>query len=172
MASYVDYAVDMTYDMHGPWDTYADLNTPLYTPTESSPQYKVSVDTSLKAWINAGFPKDKLVMGIAFYGYINSGVSSTNHGLYSTYSSAKSIGYDSIVSTYLSNPLFIKYFHAVAQVPYLYGNGQFISYDDPDSIAKKLQYSSANGLRGASAWELSTDKSAALLTAAFNNLGN
>ena len=171
LANYVDYAVDMTYDLHGPWDTYADLNTPLYTPTESSPQYKVSVDSSLKAWINAGFPKDKLVMGIAFYGYDYSGVSSVNNGLYSSFTSASSIGFDEIASTYLSSPSYTRYFHSTAQVPYLFGNGHLISYDDPDSIARKLQYSTANGLRGASAWELSYDKSAALLNAAYNNLG-
>lgn len=28
----VDYIFLMSYDMHGPWDTFADFNAPLYTP--------------------------------------------------------------------------------------------------------------------------------------------
>lgn len=171
LAKYADYAVDMTYDLHGPWDTYADLNTPLYTPEEYSPQYKISVNSSVRSWISAGFPADKLVMGIAFYGYVYNGVSQTNNGLYQKFTSAKSAGYDSIVSAYLSNPLYERFFHSTGQVPYLYGAGQFISYDDAESIAAKMRYAAANGLRGASAWELSYDRTSVLLGSAYRNLG-
>jgi len=33
----VDYIFLMSYDMHGPWDTFADFNAPLYTPSGSTP---------------------------------------------------------------------------------------------------------------------------------------
>ena len=170
LAGYVDYAVDMTYDLHGPWDAYTDLNAPLYTPTETSPQYKISVDSSIQSWVSAGFPANKLVMGVPFYGYIYSGASSANNGLYQTFTSAQSIGYDSIAANYLTNSQFSKLYHSAAKVPYLYGNGQFISYDDAASITLKSQYASAKGLKGMSAWELSYDKNATLLGAVFNNL--
>jgi chitinase len=170
LAGYVDYAIDMTYDLHGPWDTYADLNAPLYMPAESSPQYKISVDSSLNYWLSAGFPANKLVMGVPFYGYVYDGVSSVNNGLYQGYTSAKALGYDGIVSSYLSNNQYTKLYHSTAMVPYLYGNGKFISYDDPASIAKKAQYAASNGLRGISAWELSYDKSSMLLNAAYSNI--
>jgi chitinase len=170
LANYVDYAVDMTYDLHGPWDSYTDLNAPLYTPAEASPQYKVSVDSSIRSWVSAGFPSSKLVMGVPFYGYIYSGVSSANNGLYQRFTSAKSIGYDSLVSSYLSNGLFSKFYHSGAQVPYLFGNSQFISYDDATSMALKAQYSAAKGLKGMSAWELSYDKTYTLLGSAYNNM--
>lgn len=169
LANYVDYAVDMTYDLHGPWDSRADLNAPLYTPTESSPQYKISADSSLKLWLNAGFPADKLVMGIPFYGYVYDGAGSENGGLYQNFTSAQAAGYDRIASSYLNNPTFTKFFHPVGQVPYLYGSGKFISYDDPDSIAKKARYAAQKGLRGISAWELGYDKASALLTSAYDN---
>lgn len=170
LANIVDYAVDMTYDLHGPWDAYTDFNAPLYTPAESSPQYKISVDSSIQSWRSAGFPAVKLVMGVPFYGYLYSGVSFVNNGLYQRFTSAKAIGYDSIVSTCFTNAAFAPFYHTVGQVPYLFGNGQFISYDDAASIAKKAQYASVKGLRGVSAWELSYDRSFALLGAAFQNL--
>jgi chitinase len=170
LAGIVDYAVNMTYDLHGPWDDYADFNAPLFTPAESSPQYKISVDSSMKYWQNAGFPKNKLVMGIPFYGYVYGGVGSSNNGLYQRFSVAKAYGYDSIVSSFLSDSLYAKHFHPSARVSFLYGNGKFISYDGPASIASKAQYAVTNGLRGVSAWELGYDKSSALLSAAYQTL--
>lgn len=170
ISSYLDYAVIMTYDLHGPWDSYTDFNAPLYSPTEPSPQYKSSTASSVQSWLNTGFPASKLVMGVPFYGYIYSGVSSANHGLFQTFSSGKAIGYDSIVKTYLSNSSYTKYTNTGGQVPYLYGNGTFISYDDASSIAAKARYSSLKGLRGAAAWELSFDQSYTLIHSVYNNI--
>lgn len=170
LAGCVDYAVDMTYDLHGPWDAYADLDAPLYTPAEPSPQYKVSVDSSLRAWENGGFPSGKLVMGVPFYGYIYSGVSAANDGLYSRFTSAKAIGFDAIVSRYLSNGLFAEFFNTTAQVPTLFGGTTFISYDNASSIALKAQYSVSHGLRGVSAWELSYDRNGTLLSPVHSSL--
>lgn len=171
LAAYVDYAVDMTYDLHGPWDAYTDLNAPLYTPGDSSPQYRISVDSSVSAWLNAGFPANKLIMGIPFYGYIYSGVGPANSGLYQKFSSARSIGYDSIAGSYLSDGSYAKMMSSAGQVPYLYGNGYFISYDDAASIAAKARYASFKGLMGVSAWELGYDRNYTLLQSAYNNLG-
>lgn len=170
IASYLDYAVDMTYDLHGPWDNYTDFNAPLYEPNESSPQYKASTASSIQSWLNTGFPANKLVMGVPFYGYLYSGVSSTNRGLFQPFSSAKAIGFDSIVSTYLSNSSYAKYTNTGGQVPYLYGNGTFISYDDAASIAAKARFSASKGLRGAAAWELSFDRSYALIHSVYSNI--
>lgn len=170
LSSYVDYAILMTYDLHGPWDTYTDFNAPLYTPSETSPQYKVSADSSVKAWISAGFPASKIVMGVPFYGYMYSGVANSNNGLYKTYTGSSSIDYDKIVSGYLSNSAFTKFYHPEAKVPYLSGGSVFISYDDPASIAVKANYITANNLAGASIWELSQNKDGTMINALYNNL--
>jgi chitinase len=164
----LDYLFIMGYDLHGSWDDYADFNAPLYTPTEPSPQYKVSVNQGISAYLNAGASPKKLVLGVPFYGYCYEGVSSANHGLYSTFTSAKSIGHDSIVSKYLSNPAFTSYTHSTAMVPYLYGNNTFISYENPQSIAQKAALAKQRGLLGVGAWELSFDRSAVLLTSEYN----
>jgi chitinase len=158
----------MGYDLHGSWDDYSDFNAPLYAPTEPSPQYKVSVNQGIQAYLNAGASPRKLVLGMPFYGYCYTGVSAVNHGLYSTFTSAKSIGYDSVVANYLSNPAFTSYYHSTAMVPYLFGNNTFISYENPQSIAKKAALAKQYGLLGVGAWELSFDRSAVLLTSAYN----
>jgi len=170
LAGCVDYAVIMTYDIHGPWDTYSDFNSPLYTPSEPSPQYKVSIDSVVKAWISAGFPASKAVLGVPFYGYLYTGVASANNGLYSTFTGASSVPYDKIVSTYLSNPAFVKFRHSEAQIPWLFNGSSFISYDDPESIAAKANYVKINNLAGVSVWELSQNKTGTLLKALTDNL--
>lgn len=170
VAGIVDYIFVMTYDMHGPWDQYADFNAPLYTPSESSPQYKNSVYDGIQAYLGKGVPASKLVLGMPFYGYLYQGVDSTNGGLYSRFSSAKAVTYDTVRGAYLSNSAYTKHRHATAQVPYLSGNGLFLSYEDPASIAAKAALAKSLNLAGAGAWSLAQDTSGALLKSAYQAL--
>jgi chitinase len=110
------------------------------------------------AWLAAGFNPNKLAVGIPFYGYVYSGVSPTGNGLYQRFSSAKAVGYDSLVSNYLSNSLFAHFFSASADVSWLYGNSTFISCEDAGSVTQKAMYAAGKGLRGASVWELDYGK--------------
>ena len=170
IANYVDYASIMTYDIHGLGDSYTDLNAPLYVPTESSPQYKWSVDQAVKAWITSGFPASKIVMGVPFYGYIYNGVTGGGTGLYKNYSGGSSISYDSLLSNYISNGSYTKYFHPVALVPWMFNGSTFISFDNEISMGDKAKYIVQNNLAGASIWELSQNKGGQLLNALTLNL--
>lgn len=166
VAGIVDHIFLMAYDYHGSWDRYADLNAPLYTPTESTPQYKSSVNDSVQAFLNKGIPAGKLVLGMPFYGRLYQGVKSANNGLYSVFSSSRSVTYREISSTYLKDSSYAKFRHSQAQVPTLYGKGSFLSYDDPQSIAAKALLAKSKGLAGFGAWELSQDSNSALLESA------
>ena len=170
IASYVDYATIMTYDIHGTWDSYTDLNAPLYTPTDTSPQYKLSADQSVKAWTSVGFPASKIVLGVPFYGYIYNNVTGGGNGLYKPFSGGSSISYDKILSSYLMNSSYIKYFQSVALVPWLFNGSTFISYDDETSVAYKAKYVITNNLAGVGIWELSQNKGGQLLNALVTNL--
>lgn len=170
IANYVDYATIMTYDIHGTWDSYTDLNAPLYTPTDVSPQYKMSADQSVKAWTSAGFPSSKIVLGVPFYGYIYSNVTGGGNGLYKPFSGGSSISYDKILSSYLTNSNYTKYFHSAALVPWLFNGSTFISYDDETSISYKAKYVVTNNLAGVGIWELSQNKGGQLLNALVTNL--
>ena len=122
-----------------------------------------SVADGVQAYLTAGVPADKLVLGIPFYGYLYEGVSQENQGLYSTFTSARSIGYDSIRSSYLNQPGMRAGFHEGAAVPYLYGNQRFLSYEDVRSVAAKAAYAKQNGLAGIGVWELSQNADGTLL---------
>lgn len=169
VAGIVDYIFVMTYDIHGPWDSYADFNAPLYRPQENSPHYKNSVYDGVSAYLSSGVPASKIVLGMPFYGYIYQGVSAQNNGLYSRFSSAKSISYNTIRNSYLNTAAYSQHRHSTAQVPYLYGNQSFISYDDPQSISAKANMAREMGLAGVGAWELSHDTSGALLSSAYTS---
>lgn len=160
VAQLVDLIFLMAYDLHGPWDRYADFNAPLYAPSGFSPQYSASVSDSLRAWLNAGVPAGQLVLGMPLYGYCYQGAV----GLYSSYISAVSVPYDTVVSQYLSNAMPQR--HSDAQVPYLSGGGFFLTYDDEASIAAKAELAAAYDLAGVGFWELSQDSGAALVRSA------
>lgn len=161
----VDYSEIMTYDIHGSWDSYTDLNAPLFNPVLNSPQDVWSVDSSVECWLSAGFPAAKLMLGVPFYGYIYSGVSSSQNGLFQTYSSCKSIGFDTIAAKYLGSGGYTRFIPDGALTPCLFGNSNFITYDDAASLAKKAVYAVSKNLGGVAAWELTQDRSAVLLSA-------
>ena len=78
--------------------------------------------------------------------------------------------YHDIVANYL--PTMTRYWDADAQVPYLYDPSRrlWISYDDPQSIKAKADFIKDRGLGGAMFWELSNDRSYALLDSLVANL--
>jgi len=160
---YIDFANIMTYDMHGVWDKYTDFNSPLYA-NNSSPNYvKWSINSAVKSWINAGFPKEKIVMGVPFFGKQYNMVNLSANGLYQTYKGGSSISYADIVSKYLNKPGVIKYYHSESMVPWLYDGMTFISYENEESIEHKAEYIKSKGLGGVMIWELSNDPNKILL---------
>ena len=168
VAETVDHIFLMAYDLHGPWDSSADFNAPLYTPSDGPPRYRASVDDGISAWLARGVPAEKLVLGMPLYGYIYQGVSSRNSGLYQSFQSAKSVSWDKVKGEYRNRSAYRQFRHEEAKVPYLYGSRSFLSYDDPDSIAAKAELARRRGLGGVGFWELSQDTAGDLIQSAWN----
>lgn len=163
IAKTVDYGFIMTYDLHGGWDAYTDFNTHIYTPSGTSPQGKSSVDAAVRAWISNGFPASKLILGVPFYGYAYSGTANVGGGLWQHYSKCTTVGYDTIVSKYLTDKSFENQSSSSAKVPYLFYGSTFISFDDENSITLKAKYAVSKGLFGVGAWDISYDKNGKLI---------
>lgn len=168
--NYLDYVNLMTYDIHGPWDLYCDFNSPLFDNNDQSFQYKISIDSSIKAWLNAGLPADKLVVGVPFYGYKYDVLKNANGGLYQKHTNGKALSYKDIKVNYSSNPEYTKNFHEESLVPWLYNGNTFISYDDTQSIGLKAEYIREQNLGGAMIWELSQDFEGELLNSLYEGL--
>ncbi len=170
LKQYVDYVNVMSYDIHGTWDRYTDFNAPLYGNNDITLQYKGSVDQSINSWLSVGFPAQKIVMGVPFYGILYKAVSSSNNGLYQVYSGGNSISFKNIVANYLDKPGYVRRFHSISKVPWLYNGAYFISYDDEESLQMKGTYVKAKGLGGVMIWELSQDSNGRLLNTLYNSL--
>ncbi len=169
ISQYEDYANIMTYDIHGTWEPYTNFNAPLYH-ADSQQSYNISVNSSVQEWLKAGFSKDKLVMGVPFYGFIYKSVASVNNGLLQTYSGGASISYAAIAANYLNQPSYGRYHDSIAKVPWLFGNSTFITYEDEQSMAEKARYVRNNGLSGVMIWELSQDPKRILLNSLYKEL--
>jgi len=170
IAPYLDFVNLMTYDLHGHWDTHTDLLAPLYANQDSSPQYKTSVEQAVDTWLNASFPREKLVLGIPFYGYLYSSVPDSNRGLYQKFGGASSISYHDIIKNYLNKPGYNRFVHSQSKVPWLFNGTIFISYEDGESIGYKSEFIKSKNLGGAMIWELSQDPSGELLGTLNRNL--
>lgn len=157
VAQYVDYGLIMTYDLHGSWESVTDFNAPLYSSGGTS------VDSGVRSWLDNGFPANKLILGVPFYGYAYRGVPNADAGLRQGFSSASAVGYDAIRS-YLNNASYRKYSDPSADVPWLFNGSTFVSYDDAASLREKTQYAVSKHLLGVGAWNLTFDRTGTLLS--------
>ncbi|XP_033753351.1 probable chitinase 10 [Pecten maximus] len=159
IARYLDFINLMTYDLHGSWESVTGHNSPLYSPNLNSQDFAV------RYWIGQGAPKEKLVLGLGFYGRSFTLRSPSDHSMW-----AAAIG-PGIAQPHTKTEGFMAYFEVCSLVvrgwerqwsteskaPYAYSDTQWVSYDDMDSIAEKAQYIRSKGLGGAMVWTVDMD---------------
>jgi chitinase len=172
----LDWINVMTYDMTGSHRSgVTDFNAPFAESSgdPSVPRWKrfSSVVGTIDSFLDEGVPRDKLVVGVPFYGRGFTGVPANNDGLYQPFTGTISTDFHTITSDYLA--AYQRFRHPEAEVPWLYdpASGTMLSYDDPESIGRKTDYVIAEGLGGIMFWELSgDDKESSLLTAISSRL--
>ncbi len=164
---YVDSVNLMTYDFYEAGsDPTTGHHACLYT-NPSDPK-KVSADSSVNAYLQAGVSPQKIVLGAPFYGRAWAEVESKNNGLFQVGKEAKlHASYQEIAEKYLDKNGFVRYWDSKASAPYLWNETSrvFISFDDVDSMKLKCQYVLQHRLRGMMFWEYSGDHGGDLLRA-------
>lgn len=152
----VDRVNLMTYDLINGYSTETGHHTALY----SNPSQKESTDNCVQALIRMGVPREKLVIGAAFYGRMWEGVADVNHGLYQAGKFIRGVDYKHIDTELSTDKGYITYWDDVTKAPYRYNAQEklFFTYDDKKSIALKTQYALDQHLDGIMFWELSLDK--------------
>lgn len=144
----LDWFGIMTYDIGGTWEKTVYHTSPLYP----SPQNSGSVDNSATYYINKGIPKEKLLTGMAFYGY-----KYTATGMYQSHTAGEGSSITYVDAEILRNSGTWDYFwDNTAKVPYLQNKArtQVVSYDDTASIRLKADYIKNSKLGGTIIWEL------------------
>ncbi len=156
VAATVDYVNLMTYDMRSQQtNEYTGHHTNLYPQTgdEEGPYSAGTVEM----FHAAGVPYEKLVLGSAFYGKGFTGCDSyLNNGLNvkAGKESWERVGgsYEILKRDYIGQNGYVRYWDDQAKAPYLYNGKNFITYEDPDSIAEKCKYIKERGLAGLMYW--------------------
>lgn len=159
---YLDYVQLMTYDLRGGFQTLTGHHTPLFETDVDL--FRASVDSAVKDFMADGVPKEKIVIGSAFYSRIWKGVPNVDNGLIQMAETVGTYGpgYGTLVEEYINKNGFKRYFDDTAKAPYLFDGSTFISYDDEESIAHKVKYLKEKGLYGIMYWEYCTDSTKTL----------
>lgn len=160
---YLDFVQVMTYDMRGGFQILTGHHTNLYTP--SGDLFRISTESSINMFVQAGVPREKIVIGVAFYSRIWQQVPDINQGLHQMAGSTGGYGPDftDLAANYINSNGYTRYWDEEAKAPYLFNGTSFISYDDEESIRHKCDYVKNNNLGGMMFWEYGCDQTHRLL---------
>ncbi|MDP4285571.1 MAG: glycoside hydrolase family 18 protein [Bacteroidota bacterium] len=151
----VDFVNLMTYDLVSGYANKTGHHTALYSTTQ---QYE-STNRAVTELINDKVPKNKIVIGAAFYAKVWENVPDSNFGLYQTGKYKMNVDYKNFNTKLSSDSGFIYHWDEEAQAPFLYNPAQklFATFDDKKSIELKTKYLVDKGLGGIMFWELPCD---------------
>jgi chitinase len=154
---------------HFPAPLFASSSDPEPDPRKRS---SYNVDAAVQAYLSAGVPAIKIVVGIPFFGYGWAGVTNVNHGLYQsatgaaqgTWSSDGVFDFEDLSNNYVQT--YLRFWSTECSAPWLYSPDSeiMIGYDDAQSVALKADYVTANNLGGVMIWPLSADDAQSSLT--------
>jgi chitinase len=158
IAGLLDFINLMTYDYHESEDPVTNHLAPLQG-SKADPTYSDYgwIDATVADFLAAGVPADKLVLGLPFYGAGWKDVPDVNHGMYQR-AGGPAQGHGTFTKL---QPLegFELFRDPETQAAWLYNPATHVlwTYEDPVTIATKMQYVKKRGLGGAMFWELSDD---------------
>ena len=170
VAAICDYVQIMTYDIRSGFQREAGHHTGLFT--SPGDRLNGSVKASVDAFHAAGVPREKIVIGAAFYSRRWDGLPDVNHGLFQQAQTVGQYGpgYTRLVEEFIDRNGFTRYWDDDAKAPYLFNGSSLISYDDPESIRLKCEYLKEEGLLGIMYWDHGSDPSRKLLGAMWETL--
>ena len=156
VAPMVDKINLMTYDLVNGNSTITGHHTPLY----STPQQIESTDHAVRYLDSVGIPKNKMIIGAAFYGRTFDVEQDSMNGLYQKGKFNKAISYKNLNRDSLQVEGFVSNWDETAKAPYMYSaaNKQLITFDDEKSMGLKTKYVLDNQLGGIMFWQLNEDK--------------
>jgi len=146
----------MTYDLVHGASTVTGHHTPLYSTAEQLE----STDHAVHYLDSIGVPKNKMVIGAAFYARVFDVATDEKNGLYQSGKFNRGLSFARLDMDSLQQEGFIYYWDDVAKAPYMYSanKNQLITFDDKKSIMLKTQYALDQGLEGIMFWQLREDK--------------
>ncbi|MEM6345257.1 MAG: glycoside hydrolase family 18 protein [Bacteroidota bacterium] len=169
---YLDFVNVMTYDFYGAWTPQTGHHANL-RPSDTTAMIERSAQQAITEHLAAGIPKEKLVLGAAFYGRGWTGVKPEKQGLHQPYDGeALSAAYKELVADFARLEGTLSLWDSTAQTPFLWNEAQrtFYSYEDTLSLRLKANYVQNQGLGGMMFWHIRHDTADVLLGSIYRNL--
>ncbi|RNA12043.1 chitotriosidase-1 isoform X1, partial [Brachionus plicatilis] len=167
ISRYVDFVNLMAYDFHGSWSIKTGFHSALYSKSgDLSWENTLNVDWSVNYWLKKGCPREKLILGIAFYGRGFKLANSQSNKVGSPSRGSSRAGKFTQEAGFLS-------FYEICQikkeknlaeefdnelgVPGLTFDNQWIGYENQESVILKASYIKDMCLGGAMVWTIDFD---------------
>ncbi|KAJ1941898.1 hypothetical protein FBU59_003366, partial [Linderina macrospora] len=176
LSKHVDYIVYLTYDMHGTWDANIKPTSPYLSPHTNITE----VTTAIKILERAGVTSDKILMGLGFYGrsYKMADPKCSTTGCKFIDESApgkcsSSAGFLSYaeIAELKSTASDIRYDQEATVNAMVYGDSNYVSYDDPASLKRKVLKAKELCLAGTAMWAINMDDKDGSLASAVTGVG-
>lgn len=164
--NYLDYMLLMTYNYHGQWEKLTGHHSGLY-PHRLDPKVgeksQLYQEWSIDFWLNAGIPKEKLIVGIPTYAMTFTLSDQSQHGVRAPAISGGRKGEftkeTGILSYYeicdrLQNGGWHSEWIEEQGVPFAYGGDQWAGYENKRSITLKAKNIQKRDLGGAFVWSV------------------
>jgi GH18 family chitinase len=170
----LDWLNIMSYDYHGAFDDPVKIGTGVNSPLvqDSTPNGPFSIKQTVDAYRAAGIAADKMVLGMPTYGrnytVANPSQLASNAGYGQQFNGAGPAGpatqVPGVLAYYeikqqLAAGNLTQQWDTATLTPYAYNatSGEWVSYDNEDSLAYKTAYVNAMGLGGAMVWSIDND---------------
>ncbi|WP_442951182.1 glycosyl hydrolase family 18 protein [Paenibacillus sp. 481] len=185
LARILDWINIMTYDFNGGWQKISAHNAPLHADPAAAAAgvpnpTTFNVEAGVDGHLRAGVPASKLLLGLPFYGRGWRGCAVASDGQYQQCLDKANVGtwepsvfdYTDLENNYINRNGYVRFWNNISKVPYVFNktNGNFITYDDVESLGHKTAYLKSKGLAGAMFWEFSNDRNKPLLNKVYSDL--
>ncbi|OQR73449.1 acidic mammalian chitinase-like [Tropilaelaps mercedesae] len=144
MAMYLDYCLLMGYDFnkYNSIFPFAEFNSPLFRHNGQVSVLKMlNLEHASNSWVSKGMPRDKLVVGIPFYGTTYKLANALMHDVGAAVKGPGifngSVSYPQVCN-FIVNKGWKREFNNESRVPFAYHNEDWITYDDVQSTIEKV----------------------------------
>jgi len=155
MNQVLDFFNIMTYDYVDGSEPNTGMNSPLNL-----------IEQSIQGWINAGASRDKILVGVPFYGHSYTlsndgqnwvGAPASGPGTAGQYSQSAGMLEYYEVCLDIDQGGWTKQWDNQAKEPYIFKGNQWVGFDDPGALRAKCNYVNTNNLAGVIIWALEGD---------------